>query len=449
MSSDASAALRASSNSPGGRGRARWPAPPRRSDRARARRPIRARARLRAGPAPRPRPSSRGRSAPGRRTRGACAAHRSREGSSPLRVRTARCDGRRSARSRSRPAVRSSAGSTRGRSRKGTPRPPLGRRRGRSASEPASIVRVTEGPAAQRPRPRKGEEVEVTIDSLAHGGAGVGRADGFVVFVRGAVPGDRVRARVEKAKRSFAEARASEIWSRARTASSRVCATPRRALAGAAVRAPAGGEGAAGARRARPAGRLRGPARGADRAGGRAAAATATRSSTHSVRTDPGELTLGFHRPGRWDLIDDRRADVLASERVDEVREAVRAWCAEEGLSPLDRSDHSGFLRNLVVREGRRTGQIQARLVTSQGAFRGRGSGRCAPGRERAVDPDRGRGGDDPRGQDQDAQGAEAIEEELEIGGTGWPSRSRPRPSSRPTRRWPSGSTRMRSSWPA
>ena len=70
---------------------------------------------------------------------------------------------------------------------------------------------MSETPAAQRPRPRRGDELEVTIDSLAHGGAGVGRAEGFVVFVRGAVPGDRVRARVGKAKRSFAEASLVEL----------------------------------------------------------------------------------------------------------------------------------------------------------------------------------------------------------------------------------------------
>jgi 23S rRNA (uracil1939-C5)-methyltransferase len=60
---------------------------------------------------------------------------------------------------------------------------------------------------------------------------------------------------------------------------------------------------------------------------------------------------------------------VLASHRVDEVREAVKAWCREQGLSPWDRRDGSGFLRNLVVREGRRTGMLQARIVTSAGDF--------------------------------------------------------------------------------
>src|SRR3954449_9691431 len=60
-------------------------------------------------------------------------------------------------------------------------------------------------------RPKRGEEVQLTVDSLAHGGAGVARLDGYVVFVRGAVPGDRVRAVVGKSKRDYAEARAVEL----------------------------------------------------------------------------------------------------------------------------------------------------------------------------------------------------------------------------------------------
>ena len=58
---------------------------------------------------------------------------------------------------------------------------------------------------------QKGQEVEVRIDSLAYGGNGVGRVDGFVVFVRGGLPGDRVRARVTKVKRGFAEAATAAV----------------------------------------------------------------------------------------------------------------------------------------------------------------------------------------------------------------------------------------------
>ena len=56
----------------------------------------------------------------------------------------------------------------------------------------------------------RGEELELDVDSLAYGGNGVARLDGFVVFVRRGLPGDRVRARVTKVKRSHAEALATE-----------------------------------------------------------------------------------------------------------------------------------------------------------------------------------------------------------------------------------------------
>jgi len=61
------------------------------------------------------------------------------------------------------------------------------------------------------PRPRAGDELVLEIDSLAQGGRGVARADGYVVFVSGGLPGDRVRARLTKAKRGFAEATAVEL----------------------------------------------------------------------------------------------------------------------------------------------------------------------------------------------------------------------------------------------
>src|SRR5438270_3032576 len=62
-----------------------------------------------------------------------------------------------------------------------------------------------------RTRPGRGQELELTVSSLAFGGAGVARLDGYVVFVSDAIPGDRVRAVVGKSKRGYAEARAVEV----------------------------------------------------------------------------------------------------------------------------------------------------------------------------------------------------------------------------------------------
>src|SRR2546428_11867766 len=55
-------------------------------------------------------------------------------------------------------------------------------------------------------KPRRGDVLDLTIDDLAFGGEGVGRVQGYVVFVRGAVPGDRVRVRMVEARSRFGRA---------------------------------------------------------------------------------------------------------------------------------------------------------------------------------------------------------------------------------------------------
>jgi len=215
-------------------------------------------------------------------------------------------------------------------------------------------------------RPRRDQELELSVDALAHGGSGVGRADeGFVVFVRGAVPGDRVRARVRKAKRSFAEADLLEV---VEPSPERI--EPRVAHPGAPWQVLPY-ERQLEEKRRQVADAL-------SRLGGfedppveEIVPAVEQWRYRNKVEYSFGpELELGFHRAGRWDLIDDVTEDVLASERVNELRRSVASWVRQEGLSAYDRADHTGLLRNLVVREGRRTGELQARLVTSPGDFR-------------------------------------------------------------------------------
>ncbi len=63
---------------------------------------------------------------------------------------------------------------------------------------------ATAGAGERRPRP--GEVIEGVIEDLAYGGAGVLRADGWVVMVRGAFPQDRVRARVRRQRKGLLEA---------------------------------------------------------------------------------------------------------------------------------------------------------------------------------------------------------------------------------------------------
>jgi 23S rRNA (uracil1939-C5)-methyltransferase len=86
----------------------------------------------------------------------------------------------------------------------------------------------------------------------------------------------------------------------------------------------------------------------------------------YSFGETEGELTLGFHARGRWDVTVDADDCHLASEPGNEARNAVREWARAEAIPAWDRRAGRGVLRNLVVREGRRTGQIQTRLVTTK-----------------------------------------------------------------------------------
>ena len=224
-----------------------------------------------------------------------------------------------------------------------------------------------EGAQATGTRPRKGDELELRIDRLAHGGAGVARSEGYVVFVRGAVPGDLVRARITRSKRSFGEADSIELIEPSPERVEPLAPHP-----GAPWQVlPYERQLAEKEEQVRDAlariGRFDSPP--VEPIVPALEQLHYRNKLEYSFGSDEqsGELVLGFHRAGRFDLIDDVALDVLASTRVDELREIVKAWCREQGLSAWDRRGQHGLLRNLVVREGRRTGQLQARVVTSPG----------------------------------------------------------------------------------
>ena len=216
---------------------------------------------------------------------------------------------------------------------------------------------------------RKGEELALRVDSLAYGGSGVSRHDGFVVFVRGGLPGDEVRARVTKVKRGFAEGVVTEVVT---PSSSR-------------VEAPCRHFGVCGGcrfqdlayevqvaekeRQVRDAlvriGRFEDPplepiVPAESQYGYRNKLEYSFTSSTEGA-------DLGFHRAGRWDEVIGIEECLLTTDVGNAIRLAVRAWAREERLEPYDQATGTGYLRHLVVREGRNTGQALVVLVTAPG----------------------------------------------------------------------------------
>jgi 23S rRNA (uracil1939-C5)-methyltransferase len=223
---------------------------------------------------------------------------------------------------------------------------------------------------------RVDDEVDLHVDSLAYGGNGVARLNGFVVFVRRGLPGDTVRARVTKVKRSHAEAITVDVLD----------PSPERVAAPCSHYPACGGcrfqdlayerqlEGKAGQ-----------VADALARIGGFPdpphEPALPAESIFHyrnklEYSFSPGDdgLVLGFHRAGRWDEVIDVEECWLTSELGNGIRNAVKAWARDHALEPYDQEAQRGFLRHLVVREGRNTGQALVVLVTAPGGFDEAGS---------------------------------------------------------------------------
>jgi 23S rRNA (uracil1939-C5)-methyltransferase len=215
-------------------------------------------------------------------------------------------------------------------------------------------------------RPERGAELDLRVDALAHGGNAIARLEGYVVFVSGAIPGDLVRAVVTKRKRAYAEARTLAVLEPSPERIAPLADHPgapwqvlpyERQLA---VKHEQVGDALT------RIGRLEGFA--LDDIVPAVEQWRYRNKLEYSFGTgDDGALVCGFHAPGSWHEIVAVNDCMLASERSNALREEVVAWCREHAVAAFDRRTHSGMLRNLVVREGRRTGELQARLVTGPG----------------------------------------------------------------------------------
>jgi 23S rRNA (uracil1939-C5)-methyltransferase len=213
------------------------------------------------------------------------------------------------------------------------------------------------------------EELELKIDSLAYGGNGVARLNGFVVFVRRGLPGDTVRARVTKVQRRHAEALATEVLE----------PSPLRVEAPCNHYPACGGcrfqdlayEAQAEAKAEQVADALR-------RIGGISEPPLEPILPAEEIFHYRNKLeysftqledgpTLGFHKAGRWDEVLEIERCWLTTDLGNAIRNAVREWARGDKLVAYDQAEHTGYLRHLVVREGMNTGQVLVQLVTGPG----------------------------------------------------------------------------------
>lgn len=232
---------------------------------------------------------------------------------------------------------------------------------------------------------KKGALIELDIEKFADRGKSLARLDGYVVFVAGAVPGDRVRARVFKKKKRFAEARLDAVLE-----PSTLRTMPRCRYFG-----TCGGckwqhvEYAAqlDAKRLSVSDALRNPGGfDLDALGIEVAPTLAAERiyeyrnkmefsfSAHRWLTDAeiatGEdfdtdFALGLHVPGRFDKVLDLKECHLQGPLSVRLVNATRAFAKEHGWDPWDVHAQTGFLRHLVLRTPEHTAEVMVNLVTN------------------------------------------------------------------------------------
>jgi 23S rRNA (uracil1939-C5)-methyltransferase len=233
----------------------------------------------------------------------------------------------------------------------------------------------------------RGDEIELTVESFAFEGKSIARVDGLVVFVAGAVPGDVVTARVAKVKKQFAEAETVEVIS----PSNHRC-VPRCKYFGTcggckwqhvsygtqlafkrqhvqdALERIAGFKGIA----VNPT--LASPDEFFYRNkmefsfGDRwlASEEMEYRESNPESRAEADRFALGLHIPRRFDKVLDIEECYLQSETSYRIVNAVRTFSRDRGLSVYSTFSHSGYLRNLVIRESKHTEELMVNVVTSE-----------------------------------------------------------------------------------
>ncbi len=229
---------------------------------------------------------------------------------------------------------------------------------------------------------KKGSEVELTIDSAAYKGKGVGRLDGQAVFVPNTAPGDVVKARITKKKKNYLEGKLLEILD---SSDMRIEPKCRHAAAcGGCNWQHVSYEKQLEFKREQVRDHLHRIGKlsdleprstiGCDQPfyyrnkmeysiGHKRWLSREEINSDEFV--DDHCFAAGLHAPGRFDKILNLQECHLQHPISYEILDAVRSWCEDHDIEPYNTFNNTGFMRNVVIRTSHHTDDLLVNLVTN------------------------------------------------------------------------------------
>ncbi len=219
---------------------------------------------------------------------------------------------------------------------------------------------------------KKGEVVELEVFDLAFGGKGVAKQNGLVVLVNNALPGDVVRAKILKRKRSFAEAEVSEII---KESDKRI--QPRCSHFGFC--------GGCTLQNLKYEEQLEYKTKQVKDSlvhiggfedvqinpiiGSEKLYFYRNKMEFSFDKNEEGELILGLHPRGRYDRVFDLKECFLQSDLSNQIVHWIRQFFRQKGLPTYDIRKHQGFLRYLAIKEAKNRSEVMVNLVTNKGDF--------------------------------------------------------------------------------
>lgn len=214
-------------------------------------------------------------------------------------------------------------------------------------------------------KPRRGDRITITVDDLAFGGEGVGRTGGYVVFVRGGLPGDRLVVRMIETRARFGRAEIEAVEE----------PSPHRVVAPCVYFGRCGGcrlqhmdysgQLAFKEKQVRDClQRLGGLGEFELRAILPAPETFGYRNKMEfTVAETAGEPRLGLHEAERYDVVLDIERCLLQSDTMNMLLEETRRQIRARRLSVYEQATGNGLLRFVTLREGRRTGETMVNIV--------------------------------------------------------------------------------------
>lgn len=212
--------------------------------------------------------------------------------------------------------------------------------------------------------------VELEIEDLAFDGKSVAKLDGKVVFCNGGLPGERILAEITRSKPRYSQARMLEIVRKGEQRIPAVCSHDDECggctwqdLAYDQQLAYKKNQVVQTLSRLGDLNEIVVP----DVLGAPEQFAYRNKMEFSFHVTEDASFTLGLHRRGRWDEIFDLTRCHLCTPVYSEIAAWMRTFVQARQIPVYDVTDHTGFMRFLMIREGKNTGQVMVNIVTNYG----------------------------------------------------------------------------------